>query len=380
MGPADKPKQRRTAYKTTSQTEQAHQRLLALTAPGPVQTYAIEDDPDTMQQDPECHNRQPGDDHNKEPRYSAHLGDQSLQASPLKAPRYDEPVPQAVLHCPHPPTAQRQPPNQQTGTATRPSGEAKEQVANGQQLPVPPGTMPTDGEPQAPTCALPRPPAGGPSERDARGPTHRYGLITLFDGCSSTHDLITEAVGSPPTVCIAAENDTEVRRYVAAKNKWNLNGEWFRKGASYYKYLKDVDDLVNNQAAVLQQALALAPDIPYILIAGTPCQDLTTIGRQRGTLGLAGPRSIYFYAFQLTLHCLQQALPPHHVLYVLENAASMQSNYEQAIQLALGNPGHYLQLRTRDSVQHTPAHRRRYYFTNSAHTAEPPIDAYPWSD
>ena len=58
----------------------------------------------------------------------------------------------------------------------------------------------------------------------------------------------------------------------------------------------------------------------------------------------------------------------------------MQANYKQAIQLALGNPGHYPQLRTRDSVQHTPAHRRRYYFTNSLHTAEPPSDAYPWSD
>ena len=111
---------------------------------------------------------------------------------------------------------------------------------------------------------------------------------------------------------------------------------------------------------MLRQALALAPDIPYILVADTPCQDLTTIGRQRGTLGLAGPRSIYFYTFQLTLHCLQQAPPPHHVLYVLENAASMQAEYKQVIQLALGNSGHYLQLRTRDSVQHTPAHRCQY--------------------
>ena len=212
--PADKPKKQRATYKTASQNEQAHQRLLALTAPGPIQTYAIEDDSDPMQQDPERHNNQPTKDHNKE-RYSTHLEDQSLQASPPKAPRYDEPVLQAVPRYPHPPTAQRQPPDKQACTTTQPAGEARGQATNGRQLPVPPGTTPTDGEPPAPARAPPRPPADGPSERESGGPTHRYGLITLFDGCSSTHDLITEAVGSQPTVCIAAENDTEVRRYVA---------------------------------------------------------------------------------------------------------------------------------------------------------------------
>lgn len=96
---------------------------------------------------------------------------------------------------------------------------------------------------------------------------------------------------------------------MGAKNKWNLDGEWFRRGDSRYRYLKDVDELVNGNGAVIRQALALAPDIPYILVAGTPCQDLTTIGRQRGTLGLAGPRSIFFYTFHLTLYYLQQS--PH---------------------------------------------------------------------
>ena len=382
--PAGKPKQQRATYKIAGQQEQTRQRLLALTAPSQGQPNAIDDasddDPKATQQDKEHPNGQTNGHHYKEPRYSTHLEDQSLQASLPKMPRCEELILQAEPQHPQPPTEQQQQTGQPANRATRPCPTAGEQAANDQQLPIPPCTMPTDGDTHTPARALPRPPAGGPGERDAGAPAHRYGLITLFDGCLSTHDLITEAVGSPPTVCIAAENDAEVRRYVAAKNKWNLDGEWFQKGGSHYRYLKDVDELVSNHAAVLQQALALAPNIPYILIAGTPCQDLTTIGRQRGTLGLAGPRSIYFYVFQLTLHHLQQALPPHHVLYVLENAASMQANYKQAIQLALGNPGHHPQLRTRDSGQHTPAHRRRYYFTNSLHTAEPPNDAHPWSN
>ena len=131
-------------------------------------------------------------------------------------------------------------------------------------------------------------------------PLHRYGLISLFDGCASVHDLITEAAGVTPTVFIAAENDPDIRQYVGARNKWNTDGEWFCKGTSYYRYLTDVDQLVDNGGAVLKQALDIAPDIPYIVIAGSPCQDLTTIGKLKGALGLAGTRS--FTLLHLSSH------------------------------------------------------------------------------
>ena len=126
-----------------------------------------------------------------------------------------------------------------------------------------------------------------------------------------------------------------------------------------------MDQLVDNGGAVIKQALALAPGTSYIVIAGSPCQDLTTIGKLKGALGLAGTRSIYFYTFHLTLHYLQEALTPSKVLYVLENAASMKAEYRQTIQLVLGNSGRTPQLRERDSGNHTAAQRKRYYFTNS---------------
>ena len=106
-----------------------------------------------------------------------------------------------------------------------------------------------------------------PEKETPMQPLHRYGLISLFDGCASVHDLITEAAGVTPTVFIAAENDPDIRQYVGAKNKWNTDGEWFCKGTSYYRYLTDVDQLVDNGGAVLKQALEIAPDIPYIVIA-----------------------------------------------------------------------------------------------------------------
>ena len=81
-----------------------------------------------------------------------------------------------------------------------------------------------------------------------------YGLISLFDGCASTHDLITEAAEVPPTVFIAAENDPDIRQDVATRNKWNLDGEWFCKGASHYRYLEDADQLVRQLAGPLGTA------------------------------------------------------------------------------------------------------------------------------
>ena len=185
---------------------------------------------------------------------------------------------------------------------------------------------------------------------------------------------ITEAAEVPPTVFIAAENDSDIRRYVAIRNKWNLDGEWFCKGASHYRYLEDVDQLVDYGEAVIKQALVLALGISYIVIAGSLCQDLTTIGRLKGALELAGTRSIYFYTFHLTLHYLQEVLTPSKVLYVLENAASMKYEYRQTTQLVLGNSGRTSQLRERDSGNHTAAQRKCYY---STHTAEPTQDSTP---
>ena len=47
---------------------------------------------------------------------------------------------------------------------------------------------------------------------------------------------------------IAAENDPDIR-HAATRNKWNLDGEWFCKGASHYRYLEDADQLVDNRTS-----------------------------------------------------------------------------------------------------------------------------------
>ena len=56
-----------------------------------------------------------------------------------------------------------------------------------------------------------------PKEPQPTQPLYQYGLISLFDGCASTHDLIAEAAGTAPTIFIAAENDPEIRQYVGAR-------------------------------------------------------------------------------------------------------------------------------------------------------------------
>ena len=199
--------------------------------------------------------------------------------------------------------------------------------------------------------------------------------------CSTDAPRSMTSLQKPPAASqpSSSQRKTILRSdYVAAKNKWNLDGEWFRKGESHYRYLSDVDDLVNNHGAILNQAIALAPNIPYILVAGTPCQDLTLIGKlvsRKEHLDWPGQEAYTFTPF--TLHCTSSRAPQ-------TSSTSWRTRprpeYKQAIQLSFGNLGRRPQLRTRDSAQHTPAQRRRYYFTNSQHTAEPPQDANPWSE
>ena len=69
-----------------------------------------------------------------------------------------------------------------------------------------------------------------PESETPMQPLHRYGLISLFDGCASVHDLITEAAGVPPTVFIAAENDPDIRQYVGAKTSGTLMENGSAKG------------------------------------------------------------------------------------------------------------------------------------------------------
>jgi len=66
------------------------------------------------------------------------------------------------------------------------------------------------------------------------------------------------------------------------------------------------------------------PDIKWLLIAGSPCQDLTFACYLNGLLGLTGKRSMLSFVVYIVLCHLQSLFGYDAVRFLTENAGSMQ--------------------------------------------------------
>ncbi len=87
-----------------------------------------------------------------------------------------------------------------------------------------------------------------------------------------------------------------------------------------------------------------------LLVAGPPCQDLTSVSANAGKRGLCGDRSCHFYAVPLAAWCMQKLRPDLRIHTVVENASSMKLHFKQEFLRALNIVGdHYAQ--TLDSGQ-----------------------------
>ena len=73
-----------------------------------------------------------------------------------------------------------------------------------------------------------------------------------------------------------------------------------------------------------------------LIIAGSPCQDLTVAGRYRGRLGIAGPQSVLFYAVPVVARAVSEIRPDIVVHVLLENAGTTQARHRHAMGRALG--------------------------------------------
>ena len=88
-------------------------------------------------------------------------------------------------------------------------------------------------------------------------------------------------------------------------------------------YVKDVWRLLDKDSLILRQAKAMHPEIKWLLIAGSPCQDLTFAGYLNGLLGLTGKRSMLFFVVYVVLCHLQMLFGHDAVRFLTENAGSM---------------------------------------------------------
>ena len=89
-------------------------------------------------------------------------------------------------------------------------------------------------------------------------------------------------------------------------------------------YVKDVWTLIEKDSLILRQAKAMHPELRWIVIAGSPCQDLTYAGFLNGLLGLTGQRSMLFFIVYIVILHLQKLYGIKSVRYITENAGSMQ--------------------------------------------------------
>ena len=80
------------------------------------------------------------------------------------------------------------------------------------------------------------------------------------------------------------------------------------------------------------------PDCKWVVVGGSPCQDLTFAGPLRGVLGLIGPSSRLFFVLLCVIYALQRLLGPAAVMYLVENAASMLQIHLDSFCQLLGLP------------------------------------------
>ena len=152
----------------------------------------------------------------------------------------------------------------------------------------------------------------------------RYGIISLFDGVSSVVPILKKKFGYPPTAVILAECDLSLRQLVCTEFGYRSDEKWgFTPEGSAALYVKDVHYIIDRQCKVLQDLVRMFPDCKWIIVGGSPCQDLTFAGPLRGLLGLIGPSSRLFFVLLCVISAMQRLVGPTAVRYLVENAASM---------------------------------------------------------
>ena len=193
-----------------------------------------------------------------------------------------------------------------------------------------------------------------------------YAVLSMFDGCGSSLDILIEKFGYRPKVCVLCERDETLRYLVAEKHGISVNVQWIHslKGGIFL-YANDVDILFDDGARILREFVTLSDSCHVFVIGGSPCTDLTYAGQEHGRLGICGPDSVFFFTMHLALYLLGTVLPKTHIRFLIENAGSMHYDHFTFIRACLG-----LSHITRDKMtwctsKISPAKRLRLFLQNN---------------
>ena len=178
--------------------------------------------------------------------------------------------------------------------------------------------------------------------------------------------ILRKKLGYPPVAVILAECDLSLRQLVCTEFDYRSDEKWgYTAEGSAVLYLKDVRSIIAGQCKVLQELVQMFPDCKWIIVGGSPCQDLTFAGPLRGLLGLIGPSSRLFFVLLCVISSMQRLVGPAAVRYLVENAASMlqihMDAFCQLLRLPVDHHGRYVWDPCDFGFQVT---RRRNYFRN----------------
>ena len=133
-------------------------------------------------------------------------------------------------------------------------------------------------------------------------------LVSLFDGLGTAHLALQEA-GQPAAVVYTgvAELDPSLAMVVEAHRH---TGVALIAWTPCQRLYANVWDLLRQDGGRFPRLCEQLPrGALTLLIGGSPCQDLTSIGPGGGQVGLCGERSVHFYIFPVLAWALSRARP-----------------------------------------------------------------------
>ena len=202
----------------------------------------------------------------------------------------------------------------------------------------------------------------GPRWRSRRPP---LALVSLFDGTGlarlAVGELLDATQGGPVLVqSVFAELDDDLA--TAVETFWERRAR-MTGCVPHRRIAADVWNLFRGSPCPLELfAQGLPQQANALLVAGSPCQNLTRAGLHAGEQGLCGPASVLYFSVPTVAWALQAMRPDVTVHVMVDNAASMLPVFRDAILETLGGldgGGHLLTL---DAGDWAAMPRRRHFF------------------
>ena len=160
-------------------------------------------------------------------------------------------------------------------------------------------------------------------------------VLSLFDGCGMAYQALKNL-------------GIKVDKYYASEvDKWAMQISQ-----------RNHPDIINLGSVSTVNRSCLSGVPPFLLIGGSPCQDLSVA--KSGGEGLDGSRSGLFWEY---VRCLLQLKPKY---FLLENVASMKAVHKETISIALKVEPILI-----NSSLLTAQNRKRLYWTNIQNITQP---------